>query len=106
RMSDQDLSFSAEEQRKAGLPNFIALVDAALREAKTMLEKVEGDEQVYFAIDLAARFLAAANAVVSTVMPDEVEESGLADVDVLNIEGRGHVAGGCLQLPEIGDVTS
>jgi len=55
---------------------------------------------------LAARFLAAANAVVSTVMPDEVEESGLADVDVLNIEGRGHVAGGCLQLPEIGDVTS
>ena len=94
-MSDQDLSFSAEEQRKAGLPNFIALVDAALREAKTMLEKVEGDEQVYFAVELATHFLTAANAV----MADEVE-------DVLNIEGRGHVAGGCLQLPEIGDVTS
>ena len=75
-MSDQDLSFSAEEQRKAGLPNFIALVDAALREAKTMLEKVEGDEQVYFAIELAARFQAAGNAVVSTVDAKNV------DVDV------------------------
>jgi len=91
-MSD---SFAAEEKQRAGLRTFIGLVDAALQEAHRMLETVEGDEQVYFAVELATHFLTAANAV----MADEVE-------DVLNIEGRGHVAGGCLQLAEIGDVTS
>jgi hypothetical protein len=76
-MSD---SFAAEEKQKAGLPTFIGLVDAALREAKRMLERVEGDEQVYFAVDLAGRFLAAGNAVVSAVMPEHVHINGDGDL--------------------------
>ena len=63
-MSD---SFAAEEKQKAGLPIFIRLVDTALQEAHRMLETVEGDEQVYFAVELVAHFLAAGNAVMSTV---------------------------------------
>src|SRR6516165_7215918 len=64
RMSD---SFAAEEKQKAGMPIFIRLVDTALQEAHRMLETVEGDEQVYFAVELVAHFLAAGNAVMSTV---------------------------------------
>ena len=55
----------AEEKQKAGLSNFIGLVDAAVREAKLMLEQVE--EDVYFAVELASRFIAACNAVLSSV---------------------------------------
>jgi hypothetical protein len=51
------------------------LVDAALQEAHRMLETVEGDEQVYFAIELVAHFLAAGNAVMSTV--DEAENDAV-----------------------------
>ena len=71
-MSD---SFAAEEKQKAGMPIFIRLVDTALQEAHRMLETVEGDEQVYFAIELVAHFLAAGNAVMSTV--DEAENDAV-----------------------------
>jgi len=77
-MNDEVISYSAEEKQKAGLPSFIGLVDSALKEAKTMLE---GDEQVYFAVELATHFLAAGNAVVSTV-DIKVDEAAKDAVDV------------------------
>jgi hypothetical protein len=71
-MSD---SFAAEDKQRAGLPVFIRLVESAVQEAKTMLDRVKGDERVYFAVELAAHFLASGNAVVSSV--DEAENDAV-----------------------------
>jgi hypothetical protein len=77
-------SFAAEAKQKAGLPTFIGLVDAALQEAHRMLETVEGDERVYFAIDLATRLIAATNAVLSSVPVDDVDGSITEERTTLN----------------------